>query len=49
MAIVTGTSTTFAVTGAREDLTDAIYDVSPEDTPFMSSIERVSATGVFHE
>lgn len=35
--------------GAREDLSDVIYNISPTDTPIMSSIGKTKATGVFHE
>ena len=35
--------------GAREDLVDVIYDISPQDTPIMSSIGKGSATAVYHE
>jgi len=35
--------------GLREDLADVIYDISPTDTPFQSSIGRTKATAVYHE
>jgi hypothetical protein len=35
--------------GQREDLTDVIYDISPTETPFMSSISKTRATAVYHE
>jgi hypothetical protein len=35
--------------GQREDLTDVIYDISPTETPFMSSIGKTKATAVYHE
>ena len=35
--------------GAREDLCDVIYNISPTDTPIMSSIGKTKATGVYHE
>ena len=37
------------VNSNREDLTDIIYNISPTDTPFMSSIGRVKVTGTTHE
>ncbi|NBW13309.1 MAG: head protein [Caulobacteraceae bacterium] len=40
MAVPTGTFTTFSQVGIREDLTNAIYDISPMETPFMSTIQR---------
>ena len=35
--------------GNREDLTDVIYNISPTDTPFMSSVGKTKATAVLHE
>jgi len=35
--------------GLREDLTDVIYDISPTETPIMSTLARTKATAVFHE
>ena len=40
---------TFQAVGEREDLIDVIYDISPTDTPFMSSVAKTSASNVFHE
>lgn len=37
MAIGTNAQTTFATKGIREDLSDVIYRITPEDTPFMSN------------
>lgn len=39
----------YDVIGTREDLQNAIWDVSPSDTPFMSSIAKVTATNTLHE
>ena len=39
----------YTAIGAREDLTDVIYDISPTDTPIMSSIGKTKATSVTHE
>ena len=39
----------YTAIGAREDLTDVIYDISPTDTPIMSSIGKTKATSVNHE
>jgi hypothetical protein len=53
MAILTGTATTFSgspgIAGIREDLTDKIWNISPMDTPFVSSIERVKVANTLHE
>lgn len=35
--------------GQREDLSDVIYNISPTDTPFMSSVGKTKATAVYHE
>ena len=35
--------------GLREDLTDMIYNISPTDTPLMSTLAKSKATAVFHE
>jgi hypothetical protein len=40
---------TYTAIGQREDLSDVIYNISPTDTPFMSSIGKNKATATFHE
>lgn len=40
---------TYQSKGNREDLTDVIYNISPTDTPFMSSVGKTKATAVYHE
>jgi hypothetical protein len=40
---------TYTAIGQREDLSDVIYNISPTDTPFMSSIGKTKATATFHE
>jgi hypothetical protein len=40
---------TFQAVGEREDLIDVIYDISPTDTPFMSTVAKTSASNVYHE
>lgn len=49
MALVTNAVTTYDVTTNREDLADAVYRISPVDTPFMSMVPRTKATAVLHE
>ena len=49
MTAPTNTKTSYDVTGIREDLSDVIYNVSPEETPLLSSIAKVKATNTFHE
>jgi len=40
---------TYTAIGQREDLSNVIYDISPTDTPIMSSIGKSKATAVYHE
>tara|TARA_R110000772_G_scaffold216253_1_gene326762 strand:- start:216 stop:1160 length:945 start_codon:yes stop_codon:yes gene_type:complete len=40
---------TYTAIGQREDLSDVIYNISPTDTPFMSTIGKTKATAVYHE
>lgn len=40
---------TTTVVGIREDLEDMIYNTSPTDTPFISSIDRTAADNTLHE
>jgi hypothetical protein len=49
MAKVTNAVATYDVTTNREDLSDAVYRITPEDTPFMSAVPRAKATAVLHE
>lgn len=49
MAIFTGTITKYAQNGLREDLTDVIFNISPEETPFISAASRSTAKSVLHE
>lgn len=49
MAVPKNSYATYDSIGNREDLADAIYDISPIDTPVLSSIARVRATGIKHE
>ena len=39
----------YTAIGQREDLSDVIYNISPTDTPFMSSVGKSKATAVYHE
>ena len=39
----------YSAVGAREDLSNVIYNIAPTDTPIMSSIGKTKATGVYHE
>lgn len=40
---------TYDAVGNREDLTDIIYDISPTDTPFMSTVGQSKAKATYHE
>lgn len=49
MAVTSGTFLTPNAKGIREDLQDAIYNVSPEETPFLSAIKRMNGKATLHE
>ncbi len=40
---------TYTAIGQREDLSDVIYNISPTETPLMSSIGKAKATATYHE
>jgi len=49
MAIFTNTTTVFDIKGVREELSNIIYNISPEDTPFMSNAGRESVENTLYE
>lgn len=52
MATVTGTTLTYGVGSAggnREDLADTIYDLFPDDTHFLTNLQKTSASATLHE
>lgn len=49
MALPTNTATTYATIGIREDLSDKIYRITPEETPFTQNIGSTKATATYHE
>jgi hypothetical protein len=49
MAIVTNTFTTFDAKGIREDLSNIITNIAPEETPFLSNIGRESISNSLFE
>ena len=49
MAIATNTRTTYSAVGIREDLSEIIYNISPMDTPFVSSVGKGSADNTLFE
>lgn len=49
MTIVTNAFATYEAIGNREDLTNVIYNISPTETPFMTSIGKAKAKATKHE
>jgi hypothetical protein len=49
MAIKTNTYTTYSVKGMREDLSDIISNISPEDTVFMSNVGKTDVKNTYFE
>jgi hypothetical protein len=49
MSLPANAFATFESKGNREDLSDIIYRIDPIDTPFVSGVAKVKATGVNHE
>ena len=49
MAQPTNTFDSYDAKGIREDLEDVIYNISPEETPFYSSLKKTKASNTLHE
>lgn len=49
MAQPTNTFDSYDVVGIREDLSDVIYDISPDETPFYTACKKVKASNTYHE
>jgi hypothetical protein len=49
MAKVTNALDTYTAVGQREDLSDVIYNISPEETPFVSAIGKRSVSNTKFE
>lgn len=49
MAIVANTFTTYSAKGIREDLSNVITNISPEETPYMSNIGRENVSNSLFE
>jgi hypothetical protein len=49
MAAITNTYATSAAIGQREDLSDKIFDITPEDTVYTSAIGRSKADAIYTE
>jgi len=49
MSQTAGTYDSYDVVGMREDLSDVIYNISPEEVPFQSNVSKVKVSSTFHE
>ena len=49
MAQPTNTFDSYDAKGIREDLSDVIYDISPEETPFYTACAKAKASNTLHE
>jgi hypothetical protein len=49
MAQPTNTLDSYDVKGIREDLSDVIYNISPEETPFYTACAKAKASNTLHE
>lgn len=49
MAAISGVAKTYDLVGKKEDVEDIIYDISPTDTPFLSSIGTGKANNTIHQ
>jgi len=49
MAKVTAALDTYTAKGIREDLSDVIYNISPEETPFVSAVGKRSVSNTKYE
>ena len=49
MTLVTNSKNTYESKGLREDLTNVISNISPDDTPLYSSAGRATASATLHE
>ena len=49
MTVPANTRQTYGAVGIREDLSNIIYNISPEDTPFMSGIGKSSCDNTYFE
>jgi hypothetical protein len=49
MGLPSNTLATYAAVGNREDLSDIIYDVTPTETPYLSSMPKGKASSTKHE
>lgn len=49
MAIITNTYTRYSDIGIREQLSDVIFNISPQTTPLVSNIGRETVRNTFFE
>ena len=49
MTIIANTTLVFDIKGVREELSNLIYNISPEDTPFLSNSGKDSAENTLYE
>lgn len=49
MTALTGTTDTYSLNGDAEDFADAIFDISPTDTPMLTMAKRARATNTLHQ
>lgn len=49
MAQATGTTDSYDLVGMAEDIEDAIFSISPEETPFLTMAKKKTATATYHQ
>ena len=49
MTMPAGVTDTYDLIGRAEDVEDAIWDISPTDTPLLSMAKRKKATNTLHQ
>ncbi|OUV24596.1 MAG: hypothetical protein CBC57_06705 [Euryarchaeota archaeon TMED97] len=49
MTQVSNTYDSYDMKGIREDLSDIIYNITPDDTPFLSACKKAKATSTYYE
>lgn len=49
MAIASNTFLTYSAKGIREDLSNVIYNISPEETPFVTNVGKGSISNVVYD
>tara|TARA_S200002703_G_C3787752_1_gene242985 strand:+ start:1498 stop:1755 length:258 start_codon:yes stop_codon:yes gene_type:complete len=49
MAIIANTFTSFDAKGIREDLSNVIYDIAPEEVPLQSNISQSEVSNTLFE